>query len=192
MPICPVCRVPISRVPYEGVKVFNCGQCGGNWLTNLQVEHILATREVQMPAAVQEKMAALAEESNSAKALLCISCSCTMKKEGFRFWPELQLDHCPKCHGVWFDRGELEKAQILWERYQDDPNSVSNPAARARMIDLEAQLRLEVEQTKQVARDAKDAADVFKSSGGYGYGYGGANSGFGALISILARFLRPG
>jgi Zn-finger nucleic acid-binding protein len=32
----------------------------------------------------------------------------------------VEIDHCPRCRGVWLDRGELEKLTSLQNRYDDD------------------------------------------------------------------------
>lgn len=32
----------------------------------------------------------------------------------------VDIDHCPRCKGVWLDRGELEKVANMQNRYEDD------------------------------------------------------------------------
>jgi len=32
----------------------------------------------------------------------------------------VEMDHCPRCRGVWLDRGELEKITNMQNRYDDD------------------------------------------------------------------------
>jgi Zn-finger nucleic acid-binding protein len=32
----------------------------------------------------------------------------------------VEIDHCPRCRGVWLDRGELEKLTTMQNRYDDD------------------------------------------------------------------------
>jgi Zn-finger nucleic acid-binding protein len=32
----------------------------------------------------------------------------------------VDIDHCPRCKGVWLDRGELEKVANMQNRYDDD------------------------------------------------------------------------
>jgi Zn-finger nucleic acid-binding protein len=33
---------------------------------------------------------------------------------------EVEIDHCPRCRGVWLDRGELEKVANMQNQYEDD------------------------------------------------------------------------
>jgi uncharacterized protein len=47
-------------------------------------------------------------------SLRCPNCSTEMmlsNKNG------VEIDHCPRCRGVWLDRGELEKITSMQNRY---------------------------------------------------------------------------
>lgn len=147
MPRCPVCRTQTDLIKYEGVPIHNCGTCGGHWLSGAKLNVILAKRDIAMPNAVQAKMIALADASNSVLELWCLTCGTAMLKGQFKHWPDIQLDCCPKCRGVWLDRGELEKCQIYWEYLQDHPESpTADRAARIATLDArwaERKARLE-------------------------------------------------
>lgn len=50
-------------------------------------------------------------------SLTCPNCTTEMmlsSKNG------VEIDHCPRCKGVWLDRGELEKLTNIQNRYDDD------------------------------------------------------------------------
>ena len=157
MPRCPVCKTLTDLIKYESVPIYNCGSCGGHWLTQARLDVILARREVVMPEPVQQKMIEIADAANSRQPLWCITCGREMRKEQFKHWPEIQLDRCPKCEGLWLDRGELEKCQIYWERWQDHPADWAgmDVAARTALLDAElaqrrAQNRAQRERIAQV------------------------------------------
>ncbi len=161
MPRCPVCRTQMDRIRYERVPVHNCGSCGGHWVEKPRLDLILARREVQMPEPVKQKMMEIAEESNTTQKLICLTCAKEMVKEQFKHWAEIQLDRCPKCNGIWLDRGELEKCQIYWEYVQDHPEEWENAdlAARKALLDAEwanrkAELRDFIEKTEEARRYA--------------------------------------
>jgi Zn-finger nucleic acid-binding protein len=116
---CPICKTPTDLIQYERVPVYNCGSCGGYWVTRAKLEVILARREVQMPEAVQKKMIEIAAASNSTAELCCFTCGTVMERRRFARWPDIQIDVCRRCKNIWLDRGELEKCQIYWERAQD-------------------------------------------------------------------------
>jgi len=128
MPRCPICKDQTQLVPYEGVKIHHCGRCGGYWLTDAKLDLILARRDVVMPDAVKESTERMAAESNSTKQLLCISCGTTMRKELFRGFTQLQIDACDRCGGIWFDRAELERCQVLWEQMKENPRELEKRA----------------------------------------------------------------
>jgi Zn-finger nucleic acid-binding protein len=133
---CPVCKTPTDLIQYERIPVYNCGSCGGYWVTKAKLDLILMRREVQMPEAVQKKMIEIANASNSTAQLCCLTCGSVMKRGRFKRWPDIQIDVCPKCQHIWLDRGELEKCQIYWERAQDQlsrsrPAEARSPAAPA-------------------------------------------------------------
>lgn len=137
MPRCPVCKLQTDLIRYEGLPVYNCGGCGGYWLTQARFDAILARREVQMPPAVQQKMIEIAEASESRETIWCMTCGRAMVKQAFKHWPEIRIDRCERCGGIWLDRGELEKCQVYWEYLQDNPDSEAGERAE-RMGRLES------------------------------------------------------
>jgi uncharacterized protein len=50
-------------------------------------------------------------------SLICPNCSSEMNIAN-RFGVE--IDHCPRCKGIWLDRGELEKIANIQDRYEED------------------------------------------------------------------------
>jgi Zn-finger nucleic acid-binding protein len=44
---CPVCKIQADLIKYEGVPVYNCGSCGGYWMTQARLDLILATSLVR-------------------------------------------------------------------------------------------------------------------------------------------------
>ncbi len=140
MPRCPACKCQAEPIEYEGVRIYNCGQCGGNWLSGERMDVILGRRELSMPEDVRQAMMDLADRSNRSETLWCMTCGTPMDKAAFAFWKEIQYDHCPKCRGIWLDRGELEKCQIYWEYMQDHPEQWKEQDAYVYAALLKAQL----------------------------------------------------
>jgi len=166
MPRCPVCMVKTDMIKYEGVPVYNCGSCGGHWVTASRLDVILARREIVMPDPVKVKMISIADEADSKDTLWCWSCGKEMEKSQFKFWPDIQIDHCPKCHGIWLDRGELEKCQIYWEYMKDHPDSQQAKDAR-RIADLQARWAT---RKRRLGEKVEGVADGLSSAARYGVG----------------------
>ena len=129
MPHCPLCKTQCLPLDHEGVNIFNCGGCGGNWLTIQQLDAICRQRTVEMPEPVRQKFMDIADAANSTQVLWCLNCGCAMRKTQFRIWNDIMLDQCPKCLRLWLDRGELEKCQIYWQYLEDHPEQWENNAA---------------------------------------------------------------
>lgn len=153
---CPKCKVPTTRIEYEGAGVRMCGQCGGTWVTPIALKAIANRRQVAFTEAVKERFVQMADESNATEQLICMRCGKTMIKEHFKEWDDIVIDRCAKCGGIWLDPGELEKIQIYWEYFQDHPEE-SNMDAIAKKAVLTEHLRQrkrDIEEAKQMLRAA--------------------------------------
>src|SRR5688572_16771839 len=42
----------------------------------------------------------------------------------------VEIDYCPKCRGVWLDRGELDKLMTAADRYDDEDDDDRRPEHR--------------------------------------------------------------
>ena len=179
MPRCPLCTTQCDRIDYEGVAIYNCGTCGGHWLSQARLDVIINRREYEMPEPVKQKMIELADASNTTGPLTCHTCGKTMLKEQFKHWPEIQIDRCPKCNGLWLDRGELEKCQIFWEYLQDHPDQWENQDLITRRALLEAELKNRQAELRERAHAAQEAKRA-------GY-YGPQAVGIAKIITSLFR-----
>lgn len=167
MPRCPKCRTQTALIPYEGVKIHHCGSCGGNWLTDAKLDLILARRDQKFAEPIAERLEEMAAESASTEALLCLPCGTEMKRQSFRAWKEVQLDVCPRCDGIWFDRAELEKCQMLWEAAKSDPKKMAviekQAAAEVEMLRARqenAEFRETLSESRDLGRPGSMLLDV--------------------------------
>ena len=156
MPRCPVCKIQCEPIKYEGVPIYNCGSCGGHWLSQPRLDVIVNRREYQMPEAVQKKVLAIAKESNTTRTLICQTCGKEMVKKPFKHWSDIELDYCLKCDGIWFDRCELEKCQIYWEYLQDHPEEWDKLGS----VTKKALLNAELQNRQAELREQKDMAEL--------------------------------
>jgi Zn-finger nucleic acid-binding protein len=48
----------------------------------------------------------------------------------------VEIDYCPKCRGIWLDRGELDKLMVAADRYDnDDDDDDRRPPERREEFD---------------------------------------------------------
>lgn len=115
--VCPVCSNPLSRMSTKsdyGAELFfnRCAYCGGLWLEGLtlyQIPKKESERIESLPKAVEWR-------KSSEPPLTCPVCY--VKLTPFKdpnLPPELSIERCEECKGVWIDSGEL----TAYKNYQD-------------------------------------------------------------------------
>ena len=98
---CPVCKIPLHQIlSAEGAVVDFCDQCKGTWLDGGEVVYF-AVNPAEVLKKLKEKL--LNEETSDR---ICPRCEVPMVRGGF-LQPDLVIDHCLRCEGVWFDDREL-------------------------------------------------------------------------------------
>ena len=109
---CPNCKKEsmASGLTTAGVMVNHCEECRGVWLD--QGEIFLFSKD---PMRLHEELVKCFTGAKPTNRQ-CPHCKVNML-EGSLFRPDLRIDHCPKCIGLWFDDEEL--AQAL----KDNPKS---------------------------------------------------------------------
>ena len=103
--ICPVCKEPMVVLELEQVEVDYCTSCAGVWLDSGELELLLETDEERNGLITLFKDAADVKE----KSYECPICRKSMKKFEIGEVGKIVVDKCKKDHGIWFDKGELQK-----------------------------------------------------------------------------------
>jgi hypothetical protein len=103
--ICPVCKEPLVVLELEQIEIDYCTSCDGVWLDAGELELLLETEEERRRLINLFKEAADVKE----KSYSCAICGKHMKKFEIGVKGKVVVDKCKKNHGIWFDRGELQK-----------------------------------------------------------------------------------
>ena len=113
--LCPTCKVEMDPLKYEKVTVDRCSQCEGVWLDYGELRLIATIQDKQFTE--EELEAAMRADSRKTEEspVLCPRCDTRMEK---RESHDTIIDMCPQGHGVWLDKGELERIQIVRERLE--------------------------------------------------------------------------
>lgn len=126
---CPVCRVPLSLLPYEKTMVHRCRSCGGTLVENEKIPRIIARTEVECTDRVkalaratlrdhQRRLAVrrLRETEPVKRNLLgCGKCGHPMMRTFYSLAYLIEIDRCGLCGVTWFDQDELEMLQCIIE-----------------------------------------------------------------------------
>lgn len=121
---CPKDDFTLAPQDYDGVEIDICPHCGGAWLDDGELEAIQAapgldgkspTPAMFAPAPLS---AALPEATYN-----CVTCSSQLVKRDYGFGSGVQIDNCPKGHGMWLDASELQKLELFYEGEQSHANA---------------------------------------------------------------------
>lgn len=102
--LCPSCKNEMLLIEMNDVEADWCPGCNGIWLDEGELEIISKIESAESPI-----IKAIHNIGGSDGNRKCPRCGIFMKIRKVPTSPEIELDICPKGHGVWFDNGELEK-----------------------------------------------------------------------------------
>ena len=150
--VCPRCLEDMPAIALGPTHVHECSACGGLWLDPVSMQKLCDAREEH--AAVVSALAARIPRSASSPETVryvpCPSCKKLMNRVNFAKSSGVVIDVC-KAHGVWLDRGELERVMGFVE---------SGGLAASRDRERE---RLVEEQQKLLAMQQDNAATLGQS-----------------------------
>jgi Zn-finger nucleic acid-binding protein len=89
----------------DGVEIDHCVPCCGTWLDGGELEQL--TELSGVPSGLLARALDSAVHGAATKRR-CPRCSRKLRTLAIGSDPSVELDRCPKGHGLWFDQGELE------------------------------------------------------------------------------------
>jgi Zn-finger nucleic acid-binding protein len=85
----------------DGVEIDRCLRCSGTWLDAGEIDQL-----ARLEGAPDRLSAAVATADVGKKGeRRCVRCSAKMRVVTIE---KIEIDRCPRGHGLWFDRNELE------------------------------------------------------------------------------------
>ena len=98
---CPKCGATLMETSYKNQKIDICNQCGGAWVDGNEVLKI-AGEGFKFP-----------ESEEKGGIFYCPRCE-IRSLHSFKYPnSDIILEICEKCHGIWFDPGELQVIQNI-------------------------------------------------------------------------------
>jgi Zn-finger nucleic acid-binding protein len=98
--MCPVCAKPTVAFELEGVEIDRCLDCGGTWLDSGELELLAGPKRGKLGEAM------FAAKGGKHGGRTCFRCTATMRLVKV---DSVELDRCPRGHGLWLDKGEMER-----------------------------------------------------------------------------------
>jgi Zn-finger nucleic acid-binding protein len=108
--MCPACKEPVVTFELDGIEIDRCLRCGGTWLDSGEFER-LATLGLGVDSKAEAKRGKISEALYQSRGertgrRICLRCP---KKMELITVHGVELDRCPRGHGLWFDKSELEE-----------------------------------------------------------------------------------
>jgi Zn-finger nucleic acid-binding protein len=99
--MCPACREPLVTFELDGVEIDRCLRCAGTWLDAGEFERLAGAKAGN--SKIAEALYKTRGERHGERTCL----RCRKRLEVIRVHG-IELDRCPRGHGLWFDKSELE------------------------------------------------------------------------------------
>lgn len=103
---CPRCKEGLVAAERGGLVLDTCTGCGGVWLDRGELE-----RAVTAPPGTWAAGTPM-DVTHEVRYLACPVCGALMTRRVYEARSGVVLDHCG-AHGVWADRGELDRARAF-------------------------------------------------------------------------------
>jgi len=127
--LCPACRQPLLKVPYERTYVYQCHFCRGTLVENDKIARIIVRREQRCPDRLLSLARAVSADNqmkmtlkklkgragDPSPATACPRCKNPMMRTFYSLAYLIAIDRCGLCNITWFDADELEMLQCLIE-----------------------------------------------------------------------------
>jgi Zn-finger nucleic acid-binding protein len=122
IPVCPKCDVALLIATFHGVEVDYCDSCRGLWLDAGEMETLMqqtGATGVDPLGELQHQVAASATRGRH----LCPRCDGRLDE--ITFAAKLHIDRCPRGHGLWFDRNELQQLLALYPVHHNTAGTIA-------------------------------------------------------------------
>ncbi len=108
---CIACKEPMVVLELNQIEIDHCLNCGGVWLDSGELEAMLGDPE-EVKAMLARFAAGRNIEQGKRKCPICLK---KMQVVAADTDGNLRIDRCRSGHGIWFDRGELNKILDLFD-----------------------------------------------------------------------------
>ncbi len=122
---CPQCAAPLQAILYEGVPIHTCDACGGEFVGGDEFARIVDNRHEKFSGQQRLELADCKPSfgqtaSQPDRSLECPACGQKMKVTNYAGDSGIFVDHCSVCSGLWLDHAELERIQVVMEKWADE------------------------------------------------------------------------
>jgi Zn-finger nucleic acid-binding protein len=108
----------MRKASRDGVLVDVCDTCGGLWLDAGELEALERKEVKERGELIRQARQELVEEAQQILKVRGLCPKCQVERLKLIVKRGVQLDYCPRCKGLYFDDGELER---VMKAAKDEP-----------------------------------------------------------------------
>ena len=133
---CPVCGEELAVERSCGVAVMCCPGCEGLWVQRQRLGVVLdgyMRRLAERQDGKLERRKRINPREVETVRRICPECGRAMAKLNYAYNSNVIVDQCDTCHGIWLDKGEVEKLAEFF-KYCGLPESFRKQLAEIKEI----------------------------------------------------------
>jgi Zn-finger nucleic acid-binding protein len=104
---CPRCGSRLTERQFGSVTLDGCNACGGLWFDYQELNTLTHDPEVGLMEVERTFQPAVSADAGQGD-MRCPKCNIALQGFSFPHTPNVALDACPHCKGIWVDDGELQ------------------------------------------------------------------------------------
>lgn len=121
---CPVDDFTLAQENYEGVTIDVCPHCSGVWLDAGELQALEENQKSDFRGVTQSALDTIRAAEDMARARSeeprsCVSCNAGLTPKEYAYASQVIIDECPNGHGIWLDKGELNRLEMFFETESD-------------------------------------------------------------------------
>ncbi len=105
--LCPRCGTNLSSQTFGSLQLDGCVSCGGVWFDYLELQTLTRVAGASLMD-VERAINPAVSSPDSAGGNRCPKCETPLYGFSFPHTPNVRLDACPDCKGIWVDDGKLQ------------------------------------------------------------------------------------
>ncbi|MBA7630143.1 hypothetical protein ES703_37653 [subsurface metagenome] len=118
-----------SQVYEADVEVDVCPSCQGIWLDKGELEQVEEIREHDYSEELKRIPNLIGNAYEMARqkklgVIHCPKCGIELSNHEYAYCSQIIIDVCPKCEGIWLDKGEIEALEVFFERSRMDTKHI--------------------------------------------------------------------
>lgn len=115
---CPNCQAMLEEAVFGTVSIDGCPRCGGTWFEGQELTKVAQKGHYRQLAEIERHFQETRPEGmrRPPAQKLCPVCAVPLFQFHFTHTPDVHLDGCRQCKGIWVDDGKLLELQVRLAR----------------------------------------------------------------------------